>query len=379
MISQLDLRLFKCFDILKLPLANLSFLSGSNASGKSSVIQSLVLLHQTMTEHEWSSKLMLNGSSLNLGTVGDVVDKVNGRQSFEIGLSNEKISCNWTFAGERSEMSLTVAEVAFNGQRISKPKELRYLFPRDAEKTTDTISDQLRHLTYITAERIGPREIYELKDPRSALVVGPTGEHAASVLHWGRQDLILPTLAIEGLPTTRLRQVEARMKQFFPGCELNLQQIPDANAVALGFRTEGDTSYHRPIHVGFGLTQVFPIVVAALSANEGDMILIENPEVHLHPAGQALMGQFLAEVSNAGIQVIIESHSDHVLNGIRRSVKAEKIQSQNIAIHFFSPRGAGSPQVVSPQIDSLGNIDVWPEGFFDQFDKDMNYFAGWGA
>ena len=94
------------------------------------------------------------------------------------------------------------------------------------------------------------------------------------------------------------------------------------------------------------------------------------------------MGRFLAEVSAAGVQVILETHSDHVLNGVRRAVKDDKVQPRDVALHFFRPRtdgGTGTrlPQVESPSLDADGNVDVWPDGFFDQFDKDMNYFAGW--
>jgi len=149
--------------------------------------------------------------------------------------------------------------------------------------------------------------------------------------------------------------------------------------VTLGLRTSNATDFHRPIHVGFGLTQVFPIVVAALTRKTGDFLLIENPEVHLHPAGQAKMGSFLSKVAAAGVQVIIETHSDHVLNGIRRSVRGGEIKSEEVAIHFFQDREQEGDQVISPIIDQTGNIDVWPSGFFDQFDKDMNHFAGWGS
>ena len=150
------------------------------------------------------------------------------------------------------------------------------------------------------------------------------------------------------------------------------------NSVTLGLRTSDATSFHRPVNVGFGLTQVLPIIVAALAAKEGDLLLIENPEVHLHPAGQALMGQFLAEVAAAGVQVLVESHSDHLLNGIRRAVKSEKISPSAVALHFFKPRDEDGEQVTTPILDSTGNIDHWPAGFFDQLDKDLNYFAGWG-
>ena len=171
------------------------------------------------------------------------------------------------------------------------------------------------------------------------------------------------------------------MRQFFPGCVLAIEQIPGANAVTLGIRTSSDTDFQRPVHAGFGMTQVLPIMVAALSANGDDLLLIENPEVHLHPTGQAEMGTFLAEVASAGVQVLIETHSDHVLNGIRRAVKSGTLAPGDVVLHFFRPRREdrteGGPQVHNPVLDSDGNIDSWPDGFFDQFDRDMNYFAGW--
>ena len=75
MLNSLSLKYFKCFESLHLPLAPLTMLSGTNASGKSSVLQALGLLHQTMREHEWSTRLMLNGKSIKLGTVLDVVNE----------------------------------------------------------------------------------------------------------------------------------------------------------------------------------------------------------------------------------------------------------------------------------------------------------------
>ena len=91
------------------------------------------------------------------------------------------------------------------------------------------------------------------------------------------------------------------------------------------------------------------------------------------------MGAFLAEIAASGTQVIVETHSDHVLNGIRRAVKGGILTHEQALIHFFRPRGSNLDQVVTPTLDAAGNIDVWPEGFFDQFDKDMNHFAGWGV
>ena len=389
MLEQIDLRHFKCFEILKLPVRPLTLLSGANASGKSSVLQALALLHQTMREHEWSTRLMLNGGAVRLGAAADVIDQVHGRRSCEIALLTHAGYYQWQFSGEREEMSLAVKKVTISDasgveRYVDDVNSLRYLLPSNllpAPNRHDVLTKSLRGLTYLTAERLGPREYYMLEDPQLTPVVGPRGEHAISVLHSGRDTHVLDSLVTEDVPPTRFRQVEARMKRFFPGCGLAIEQVPRADAVTLGIRVSTDTGFHRPVHTGFGLTQVLPIVVAALSASHSDLLLIENPEVHLHPAGQAAMGEFLAEVAAADVQVIIETHSDHVLNGIRRAVKNGRLLPDSTALHFFRPRREdardGSAQVESPILDAAGNIDTWPEGFFDQFDKDMNYFAGW--
>ena len=117
MLTRLELRLFKCFELLRLPLVPLTLLTGLNASGKSSVLQALVLLHQTMREHEWSTRLALNGAAVRLGTMPDVVDEEFGRDSFEIALEDETVVCHWTFVGDRTfvsdrrDMSMEVGSV----------------------------------------------------------------------------------------------------------------------------------------------------------------------------------------------------------------------------------------------------------------------------
>ncbi len=381
MITRIDLRHFKCFEMLKLPLQPLTLLSGGNASGKSSVMQALVLLHQTMREHEWSSRLMLNGETICLGTAAEVIDQEYGHRDFGIELidkDGKERSCSWSFSGGRGDMAMRVTNVSVDGEEQARPPLLHDLLPPSHGQ--DSLASRLKRLTYLSAERLGPQEIYALQDPSDTQGVGPRGEHAVSILSADGQLALTGGLVLAGAPPTLLRQVEARMARFFPGCGLDLQKIPRVNAATLGLRTSTGTDFHRPAHTGFGLTQVFPIIVAALWAKTGNLLLIENPEAHLHPAGQAAMGTFLAEVASSGVQVMIETHSDHVLSGVRRAVKAGVLPHEDVALHFFRPRAEtndGKPQVESPVIDGSGNIDSWPDGFFDQFDRDMNYFAGW--
>jgi len=384
MISQIELRYFKCFEFLNLPLQNLTLLSGTNASGKSSVLQALSVIHQTMCDVEWSSRLMLNGSVVRLGTVMDVVDQVHGRDSVCITLTDhETDKFQWVFSGGREEFSMLLQKGIFkldgkDNVEFNSEDPLHFLSPISLSK--QSLIDRLRRATYLTAERLGPREYYTFDDTQRTYGIGSRGEYAVSVLHNGANEKVPEKLMDRSAPPTRLPQVEARLSNFFPGFGLNISPIQRVNAISIGIRMSKETDFLRPVNTGFGLTQVLPIIVAALSSRQGDLLLIENPEVHLHPAGQAQMGRFLTEVASAGVQVVIESHSDHILNGIRRAVRDELISHRDIALHFFRQRDNSpppqKPQVESPRLDSQGNVDYWPEGFFDQFDRDMEYFVG---
>lgn len=414
MLTRIDLRNFKCFGLLKLPLAPLTLLSGTNASGKSSVIQALALLNQTIHIDQYSSHLFLNGPIVRLGTVYDVVNQIHGRDSFEMSLYEHEEECNWVFEGARGSLSMPISRVNLDdkyrlyreedaasdnyvfispsnsnsnsndGDTVSSQAAFWRLLPLDAFDKGSGIAHRLEELTYLTAERLGPRETYLLEDPQIASAVGPKGEHTLSLLHSGRDAVVRDSLVMEGAPPMRLRQIEAHMGRFFPGFELRVDEVPQVNALTLGIRTSRTTDFHRPIHTGFGITQVLPIVVSALSSDQGGLLLIENPEVHLHPAGQVTMGEFLAQISAAGVQVVLETHSDHVLNGVRRAVKEGAIEAEKVALHFFSVwdhKGSESDDAIRVQTPILrkdGSIDHWPRGFFDQFDKDMSYFAGWG-
>jgi predicted ATPase len=227
----------------------------------------------------------------------------------------------------------------------------------------------LRRLSWITAERMGPREILPLRDPHGHTQVGARGELAAGLLYWRESDDVPPGLCVPGVPPTLFHQVRARMQEFFPGCDLRVSPVEGASAVSLRLRSDSRADFQRPQNVGFGLTQLFPILVAVLAAQPGDVVLVENPEVHLHPQAQQRIGSLLACVAANGVQVVVETHSDHVLNGMRLAVKSGAIKPDDVAVHFFAPALTGGEFVPqSPKLDSDGKLDAWPEGFFDQFD-----------
>jgi predicted ATPase len=395
MLTKIHLEHFKCFEKLQLPLAPLTLLSGLNASGKSTTMQALSLLHQTAVESEWNTTLILNGSTIALGAAGDVIDKISGRKDFRIGVQADTFECFWTMRAEgRQELSVPISTIdwreAPDWQQVTvdvsaqdKQERIYHLLPENiwqASEKAQQLSSLLIRLAYISADRIGPRETYEATTPDQQTNVGMRGEFTAWFLHYFAEQQPMDGLRFKDTPPTLQRQAEAWMNYFFPGCHFMVQPVERANLVTLSLRTSEESDYHRPQNVGYGLTHVLPIVTACLGAEQGDVLLIENPESHLHPAGQSEMGRFLARTAAAGAQVILETHSDHVLNGVRRAVKEQIVAPDSVAIHFFKQRignGGADAQIQSPLIDANGTIDSWPEGFFDQFDKDTSELIDW--
>jgi predicted ATPase len=131
----------------------------------------------------------------------------------------------------------------------------------------------------------------------------------------------------------------------------------------------------KPTNVGFGLTYVLPVVTAVLFASPGDLLIIENPESHLHPQGQARLGKLFAQAAENGVQLFIETHSDHVLNGVRVATKQKIISPENVGLFFFVrdfESDEHKTEIIQPFIDENGRIDKRPKGFFDEWGNQLD-------
>jgi predicted ATPase len=368
-IRELYLHNFKCFATERLELGALTLLSGLNGMGKSSVMQAFLLLRQSQQQgllHD--TGLALNGDLVRLGTAQDVFFE-HATEDYEriaIGLTLEDgTRQDWPFDYSPAD---DVVRLAAQGH--SDPAAAIY--------RTALFSDDFH---YLQAERLGPRTSFGTSDylVRQHRQIGPSGEYAPAFLSFfGARDIPNPLLRHPRAAANDLKnQVEAWMGEVSPGTRLNLTARPDMDLMGLRFSfvTGGEESRpYRATNVGFGLTYTLPIVVATLAAEPGSLLLIENPEAHLHPRGQALMGELLALAAAGGVQVVIETHSDHVLNGIRLAVHGGRIAPEMVRLHYFERRDLGGQVqhvVTSPRIDRDGRIDDWPEGFFDEWDKSL--------
>ncbi len=173
-------------------------------------------------------------------------------------------------------------------------------------------------------------------------------------------------------------QVEAWLGEVSPGVRIQADPHRALDAVQLGFAFDGPhggTRAYRPMNVGFGLTYALSVVIAALSARPGSLLIVENPEAHLHPRGQVKVTELLVRAAAAGVQVIVETHSDHVLNGLRIAVHGGVLAPECAVIHYFERRRTEERiyhALTSPKIDSDGRIDPWPQGFFDEMELSLD-------
>ncbi len=370
MLREIHLSSFKCFDALNLALGPLTILTGVNGGGKSSIMQALALLSQTLVQQEWGRELLLEGPELALGNVADVLNQDSTRRGLALGISSDEQSVKWLFKAEdRRALSIKLEHLEVDGilYRIEANQPLRWLMPINLAQDFSVIS-ALRNLSWITAERSGPRELLPLRVAENHARVGRHGEMAAGLLYWRGENEVNPALCLPEIPPTLFHQVRGYMQRFFPGCDLRVSPIEGVSAISLRLRSNSRSDFQRPQNVGFGLTQLFPILVSLLAARTGDVLMIENPEVHLHPRAQQEIGLILAETAASGVQVMVETHSDHVLNGIRVAVKRKKLPAKEVRVHFFAQSSGQVAVPESPVMDDDGRLNTWPEGFFDQFD-----------
>ena len=175
--------------------------------------------------------------------------------------------------------------------------------------------------------------------------------------------------------TTLLSQINAWLKVVSPGVELKITPMPKADVALAGFafsrQRDVMTKPFRATNVGFGLSYALPLIVALLAAQNDDLVIIENPEAHLHPGGQTRLAELAARAASAGTQVILETHSDHILDGLRLAVRRAIIRPEQIALHYFQREGLDA-KITTPVIRPDGRLDIWPEGFFDQHEKNLS-------
>jgi predicted ATPase len=363
MIESLRLVNFKCFRDQALSLRTLTLLSGLNSSGKSTILQSLLLLRQSHQEGLLTDvALALNGKLVQLGTARDVLFEEADEDELAFEVGDDQLG-RFQFRFSYQEHSDVLA--ALTGE-WSREIWRASLFTDDFQ--------------YLRAERIGPRTSFAMSEyeVRHHRQLGSGGEYTVHFLSiFGARPVHPALLHPSATSKTLHAQTEAWMREISPGMRLSLERHAEMDLMTFGVSYslghQVSSSEYRPTNVGFGVTYALPVVVSILSAQPGSLVLLENPEAHLHPSGQVKMGELIALAAAAGVQVIVETHSDHVLNGIRVAARDRKLKPSQIALyHSVWGGGASSPTLTLIETDERGRLSQWPEGFFDQIERSLD-------
>lgn len=356
MFTQLRLENFKSWRALDIKLAPITLLFGVNSSGKSSVLQALLLLKQTLLRYDRSQPLNVGERNIDYVFLGDYSDFIYSHDT------SLPLAISLTFKTSESPQ-----QPLFN----PSPEEIRY----DAEwQLTDSLSRQdhfhpnenwielekvLERLAYLAPLRAYPERVYQQRSvaPRR---LNRYGENLVDVL-----------LASERRGAQTISSIGEALAQ------LNL-------AEAFEIRQVGERLYEARLKikghevsladVGSGVVQVLPMIALLFAAPEGSILLLEHPDLHLHPSAQAALADIMLEAAEERkLQLIVESHSEHLLTRLQRRIAESErpfVTPENIRAYFCQPNSEGS--LIKPvEVNAYGQILNYPPNFFGDLAGDL--------
>lgn len=357
-MEQLRIKGFKCFTDNVIGLNGLTVLTGSNGAGKSSVIQALLLTREAIEHcsklsaekgiYEWQAKdISLNGvKQLQLGSYDDICN---------IDADNISISVNGA--------DFIFEQGAYDGDVNVK------LSDEDFSKLPVYMTQD--EFYYLNAERIGPRTYSDILPVTSFLNSGERGELAGNVLHETSKTFpkVEKERTFEQEDTQNFNiQIDKWMSYLFS--EVSVKPEPVTPNVCR-IKLRGSRTAVIAPNTGFGYTYALPIIINGLIAKKGSLLIIENPEAHLHPKAQSNIGLFIGKMVAAGLKIIVETHSEHVVNGMRRAaLSGFGLNPENVSIYFFT-NTKDNCQYVPITMDEDGDLSDFPVDFFDQVRQDM--------
>lgn len=430
MLNRLKLENFKAWREADLELGKVTGLFGTNSSGKSSLLQLLLLLKQTRNAADQRLVLDFGGPAdlVNLGTFRDVVHQQDELASMswlvEWRLSGKlKIAdpmgprANLLFEGDwleaRCEVGLTQgrllqSELGYRFAGVDFDVKPKAGSEKDFELTTDDAEFAFKRVQgrawplpppakgyrfpneirgyFQNAAFLGDFELEYEKLTDSIYYLGPLREYPRRDYHWSgsspedvgwRGERTVDAI----LAATRDREKRSlgfrkRKKPFQEMISYWLNELGLIHEFRLDEIAEGTNLYRAMVKtssssvpvaltdVGFGVSQVLPALVLLYYVPEGSTILMEQPEIHLHPSVQSGLADVMLSVAEArDVQIIVESHSEHLMRRLQRRVAEEKASSEHVKLYFvWSERGVARASDL--ELNEWGEIENWPENFF---------------
>lgn len=365
MLENIKISNFKSLKSCDLNFKNLNVLSGINGSGKSSLTQAIFLI-KSLEHYSDFSSISLNNEYQNLGNIKDAL--------FE-GADEDKISINLKFKDLDFKADLIIGN---DEQDFTKLKT-------NLGNKKARLRESLSKLSLLKADRTGPVLVQDKNDliVKNKKSIGLKGEYTFSFLENFGDERIESAdyrVHLHANSNQLIELVRCWMGEICPEILIHTSSLEGTDFVSLrySFRKNnfGKSNLYRATNVGFGISYVLPVIVTLIMARPGETIFLDTPEAHLHPRGQVKLGELISKTASDGVQVIVETHSDHIINGIRKSVILEDISPEDTCFYYFSIDKNNddlvfSTKVEEPKLNKNGKFDYWPDGFFDEWGKTL--------
>ncbi len=395
MITEISFDNFKCLS-KKGPfyLSKLNVFSGYNGRGKSSVMQFLLMLSQSIRKDQNQiRKLHLNGDYVNLGDFDEIMTddtgndvsiefKTNDPQIKEVQLSyqlsNEDIKIGLIDKCIINSIDYFDIAGGMNDVQNSSNKGRKDLF-----KTPPTaLTNLFQNIYYVSANRQGSVKYEDRQEVPEFLNVGAYGDRTINTMV-AYKELIKENMNVPGQDGEHKLSdlVNLWVEYIMNGGGLEVEndnaEGRHNSVLTIDFKFKDFPRTFNSYNVGFGYSYILSIVVTALIAKPGSIVIVENPEAHLHPEAQLRLTELLSKLSANGVQVFIETHSEHILNGFRITTLKDEfdINTSDISIYFFDRDFSIKHLKVLPN----GKIPNWPKGFFNQFETEMSQIITLGS
>ncbi|WP_345237082.1 AAA family ATPase [Hymenobacter saemangeumensis] len=419
LIEQIQVKGYKSLVDATLHVRPLTLLAGTNSSGKSSIMQPLLLIKQTMeAPYQPAGALVLSGAHVQAETAGELVSKITSQNSpvfvktiginilpydsqpvafelaYQVDKGNFKLIQQETSSGANLEdkallkpdsvwgdVYRDLIKAAPHREKVFSSLEgtvvegangfLSVLINNKEGQVVGVLSDSqplracLSQIMHIPGLRGAPSRSYPATFFQGQ-IKGTFDLYAAGTINQWRiqkETSLLATLN-KNLRRLDLTDVIVAKEKNANEIELKVSRLP------AGLREKPKTFEKKSdmvniADVGIGVSQVLPILVALIAAQEGQIVYVEQPELHLHPRAQVVMAELLAEAANRGVRVIVETHSSLLLLTVQTLIAENKIKNTDVGLHWFARDAKGATQVEYKQPDEDGSYGEWPEDFGD--------------
>ncbi|QEP43539.1 hypothetical protein D5085_10645 [Ectothiorhodospiraceae bacterium BW-2] len=336
MLKSLTITAYKSVAYQSFVLAPLTVLTGTNASGKSTLIQAILI---ALSLYEQKNRPYLDR----------VVDPY---------LDYDAVHCRWS--------DTPSVKIALSNELGEVGGEL------NPDGTFIPAIDGTEALTYeedyyyLSANRLGPEEVSQAD---KHLKIGEQGQFVLATFEALKDKPIEDALTVTAASAQTLKAQTAWWLSEILDLQLALKSEKITSSSVKNSFDFGEIGTISPLNTGAGNSYLAKIIIMGLVAKPGQFLLIENPEIHLHPKAQAKIALFIAHLVSAGVQVIIETHSEHLLNRLRYQIYQQHLLSKQVAIYYKADERAPFESLyINAQghfVNNTGQLQTFPSGFFD--------------